>query len=68
MDTGSNKDTLRQMVKEVLQECLEEKKGVLYDVLVEVVEDLALSRAITEGEESELADSEEVRQIISRQA
>ena len=68
MDTGPNKDTLRQMVKEVLQECLEEKKGVLYDVLVEVVEDLALSRAITEGEDSELADREEVRQILSRQA
>jgi hypothetical protein len=49
-------------------EFLEERKGVLYDVLVEVIEDLALSRAIIVGEDSDLVDREEVMNIISGQA
>jgi hypothetical protein len=49
-------------------EFLEERKGVLYDVLVEVIEDLALNRAIIVAEDSDLVDREEVMNIISGQA
>jgi flagellar biosynthesis/type III secretory pathway protein FliH len=68
MPTESNKEMVREMLREVLLEFLEEKKGVLYDVLVEVIEDLALSRAIIVGEDSDLVDREEVMNIISGQA
>jgi hypothetical protein len=68
MATESNKDIVREMVREVLLEFLEEGKGVLYDVLVEVIEDLALNRAIIVAEDSDLVDREEVMNIISGQA
>ncbi len=55
MEPGYDKETLREMVREVLREGLEERKGVFYDVLVEVLEDLTRVRAIAEGEGSETA-------------
>jgi hypothetical protein len=67
MPTESNKEMVREMLREVLLEFLEEKKGVLYDVLVEVIEDLALSQAIIEGENTDLVGREEVMNIISGQ-
>jgi hypothetical protein len=66
--TESNKDVVRELIREVLLEFLEERKGVLYDVLVEVIEDLALTRAIIEGEDTALVDRDEVMNIFSGQA
>jgi hypothetical protein len=67
MDPECNKETVREMVKEVLLEFLEQRQGVLYDILVEIVEDLALSRAIAEGEDTDLVDRKEIMNIISGQ-
>ena len=65
MEPGYDKEILSEMVKEVLREGLEERKGVFYDVLVEVLEDLALGRAIAEGEGSETVDRKEIMHILA---
>ncbi len=42
--------TLKGLLKEALVEVLQERPGLLRDMLAEAVEDLGLARAIREGE------------------
>ena len=42
--------TLKGLLKEALIEVLQERPGLLRDMLTEAVEDIGLSRAIREGE------------------
>ena len=47
-------DDLKQLIKQSIKESLSEKK--LKDIFHEVIEDIALSKAIDEGMESESID------------
>jgi hypothetical protein len=51
---------LKNALKLALIEMLEERSDLLRDVLAEVMEDVALVRAIQEGETSELVSRDEV--------
>lgn len=51
---------LKDALKAALVEVLEERPDLLRDVLAEVIEDIALARAIQEGEASGLVSREEV--------
>lgn len=51
---------LKAAFKSALIEVLEERSDLLRDVLVEVMEDVALVRAIQEGEASEPVSRDEV--------
>jgi hypothetical protein len=51
---------LKNALKLALVEMLEERSDLLRDVLAEVMEDVALVRAIQEGEASELVSRDEV--------
>lgn len=52
-------------MKQAILEAMEEKKGVVYDLLVEVMEDVAMIRAIQEGEDSGFAGRDEIFGILS---
>jgi len=41
---------IKESVKQALVELLRERKGFIYDLIVEIVEDYALAQAIKEGE------------------
>ena len=43
---------IKELCKQALVELLQERKDLLYELVAEVVEDLALLRAIKEGEET----------------
>jgi len=43
---------IKESVKHALVELLRERKGLLYELIVEIVEDYALARAIKEGEQT----------------
>jgi len=45
-----DKEMLKQVMKEALAEALQEQRGLLHEVLAEVLEDFALAEAIREGE------------------
>ena len=61
-----SEDQLKQALKAALVEVLEERSELLHDVLAEVMEDIALTRAIQEGEQSELVSREEVFRLLDR--
>ena len=43
---------------------MEERRDLVHDLLLEVMEDIALVRAIQEGENSEIVEREEIFQIL----
>jgi hypothetical protein len=55
---------LKDALKAALMEVLEERADLLRDVLAEVMEDIALVRAIQDGETSEPVSREEVFRLL----
>lgn len=56
---------LKALLKETLIELLEERRQEFSELLLEALEDLALSRAIREGEDSGFVDKQEIIKIIA---
>ncbi|MEH1872525.1 type II toxin-antitoxin system Phd/YefM family antitoxin [Nostoc sp.] len=56
--------TNKELLKTAIAEVLQEQKEVLYDLLTEIIEDIALERAIKEGENSETVSREAIFQIL----
>ena len=54
----------KALLKQAIMEMLQEKNELLYDAIVEVLEDLALARAIEEGLTSKVVDRADVFQIL----
>jgi len=59
-----DEEQIKILLKQALVEVLQERRDVLYDVLAEVFEDLALAQAIKEGEGTETVSKEEVLQVL----
>jgi hypothetical protein len=51
---------LKEALKSAIVEILEERKDLVREVLEEALEDIALARAIEEGEQSKLVTRDEV--------
>lgn len=65
MSTVSMSDAeIKELFKQAFMELLEERRDVLYDLLAEVIEDLALVNAIREGESTEAVSKAEVMQVL----
>ncbi len=56
---------LKNLMKQAIIEAIEEKKEVVHDILVEAMEDVAMIRAIRDGEDSGLADRDEIFGILT---
>ena len=57
---------VKELLKQAFVELLEERRDLLYDLFAEVIEDLALARAIEQGESTESVSKEEVLAILER--
>lgn len=68
MQTEMNEGKLKQVFKEALLETIEEKTDLFHDIIMEALEDIALSRAISEGEETENVSRKEVFDILKGNA
>ena len=68
MEASIDDARLKALLKETLIELLEERREEFSELLMEVLEDLALSRAIREGEDSGFVDKKEILKIIADQA
>jgi hypothetical protein len=55
---------LKDLLKQAILELVQERRDVLQDILVEALEDLALARAIEEGESTEVVSKAEILQIL----
>ncbi len=64
METVIDDGRIKELFKQALIEAIEEKKEVVHDILMEVMEDIALVKAIEEGESSGRVDREEIFNIL----
>lgn len=64
MTLGTDKEIMKQLFKEALVEALDERRDLLHEVFAEVLEDFALTEAIREGQQSDLATRNEVFTIL----
>lgn len=65
MEASIDDAKIKALLKETLFELLEERREEFANLLLEVLEDLALSRAIREGEGTGLVDKQEILKIIA---
>ncbi len=56
---------LKSIVKEVLHELLLQERETLTDVIYEVIEDIALAKAIEEGLDDENVSREEIFSLLA---
>lgn len=59
---------LKELLKSAIIEVFEERGDLLRDIVEEAFEEMALSRAIEEGEKTELIKKEQVFNILKDQA
>jgi hypothetical protein len=59
---------IKQIMKEALIEALQEQKGIFHDLIVEAMEDIALTHAIREGAKSKPASRKEISSILKGHA
>lgn len=58
--TDLDSAALKQALKEVLVETLQEHRGMFHEVFAEVLEDFALTEAIREGRQTDTVSREKV--------
>jgi signal transduction histidine kinase len=68
MQTVIDDSKLKKLLKEALVEALEEKRDVFHDLITEALEDIALVRAIQEGENTETVNKQEIFNILEGQS
>jgi len=59
-----DKNQLKDVFKQAIAEFLQERRDLLYDVFIEVLEDIALANAIKEGEATVIVPREQVFKIL----
>lgn len=64
METPIDEVRIKQWLKEALVEVVEERKDVLHELLTEVMEDVAMVRAIQEGETTSPVSKQEVLKLL----
>jgi len=68
MEASLEDAKFKALLKETLVELLEERREEFSELLLEALEDLALSRAIREGEDTGFVDKKEILKIIAGRA
>lgn len=64
METLIDNGKLKEIFKQAIIEAIEEKRDLVHDLLLEAMEDLAMTHAIEQGEETELVSRAEVLSIL----
>jgi hypothetical protein len=64
MQSSMNKEQLKDVIKTALVEVLEERQDLFHEAIEMALEDIALARAIKEGEKTKPVGREEVFKIL----
>jgi arginine deiminase len=67
METLINHDQLKELLKAALVEVLEERRDLIHDIIEEALEEVALARAIEEGEDTSTVSRDEVFRLLKEQ-
>jgi hypothetical protein len=67
MTNSTNLDEIRikSLFKKALVEVIEENQELVSSILIEALEDIGLSRAIQEGEQSKTVSRDEIFKVLS---
>ena len=69
METSlENEARIKEVFKAAIVEALDERKGFFKELFREVTEDIALAKAIEEGEKSPVVSRSEVFDILERES
>lgn len=66
MDVTIAEDRLKEVLKAAVVEVLEERGDLVREIVEQALEDLALARAIEEGESSEVVGRDQVFGLLER--
>lgn len=64
VETSMSDDRIKELFKSAILEVLEERSDLLREALAEAIEDLALARAIEDGEGTETVTRDEVFTLL----
>ena len=64
VDISLDEGRIRELFKQAMLEVFQERRGLIYDVFAEVIEEVALAGAIKEGESTESVARDEVFQSL----
>ncbi|NMG10387.1 MULTISPECIES: hypothetical protein [Brasilonema] len=62
-----DENKLKELLKTAILEVIQERKEVFSDLFAEIIEDIALEKAIKEGENTESVSREAIFKILDRQ-
>lgn len=68
MESSNEENRLKEALKAAIFEVLEERRDFLRDLVEEAVEDVALVRAIDDGQRTEVIGRDEVFEILEDEA
>jgi hypothetical protein len=64
MQSSMSKKQLKDVIKAAFVEVLEEQQGIFHEAIETALEDIALARAIKEGEKTKPVPREEVFKVL----
>ena len=64
MELTINDEKMRDVLKDILIELLQEKRDLFHDVLVEALEDVGLGNAIAAGRQEDFVSEEAISTIL----
>ncbi len=64
METLIDDNKIKNLFKQAIIEAIEEKKDVVHDFFIEAMEDMAMVRAIEEGESSDNVSRDDIFDVL----
>ena len=68
MELTVSEKQVKELLKEVLIELMEEKRDLFFEVMLEAIEEIGLVNAIREGRQDEFVSEDQVLAILRGQA
>jgi hypothetical protein len=67
-ETTLNTSQLKDLIKTAIVEILQEQQEIFTDIIIEAMEDIALAKAIEEGENTETVSREAIFEILGQKS
>jgi hypothetical protein len=68
MELSISDEKTKELLTEVMIELLKNKRDLIYDILLEALEEVGMANAIAEGRKNEFVSEEEVFSLLDRDA
>ena len=68
MELKINEKQVKELLKQVLLELMEEERDLFFEVMLEAIEEIGLANAIREGRQNEFVNEEQILAILRGQA